>query len=121
LGILVGELYHPLFGGIIDSPAAFAFQETPLQQFWPLVVGAIAIPEAYSVFQFQDPSKGEQWAMKTDHQPGDLGYDPLGLKPVDPTQFKIMQTRELNNGRLAMLGAAGMLAQEYVTGEKIFR
>eukprot|EP00747_Dinoflagellata_sp_TGD_P146456 gnl/TRDRNA2_/TRDRNA2_176696_c0_seq11.p1 gnl/TRDRNA2_/TRDRNA2_176696_c0~~gnl/TRDRNA2_/TRDRNA2_176696_c0_seq11.p1 ORF type:complete len:308 (+),score=77.08 gnl/TRDRNA2_/TRDRNA2_176696_c0_seq11:76-999(+) len=120
LGIIVGEQYHPLFGGNIDVPSAFAFQQTPLEQFWPVVVAAIAIPEVYSVFTFQDPLKGEQWAIKEDHQPGDLGYDPLGLKPEDPTQFKIMQTRELNNGRLAMLAAAGMLAQEYVTGQKIF-
>eukprot|EP00747_Dinoflagellata_sp_TGD_P146464 gnl/TRDRNA2_/TRDRNA2_176696_c0_seq6.p1 gnl/TRDRNA2_/TRDRNA2_176696_c0~~gnl/TRDRNA2_/TRDRNA2_176696_c0_seq6.p1 ORF type:complete len:310 (+),score=78.61 gnl/TRDRNA2_/TRDRNA2_176696_c0_seq6:76-1005(+) len=122
LGIIVGEQYHPLFGGNIDSPAAFAFQETPLQQFWPAVVAAIAIPEVYSTFAFQDPGagKGEQWAMRTDLQPGNLGYDPLGLKPVDPTQFQIMQTRELNNGRLAMLAAAGMLAQELASGKKIF-
>eukprot|EP00747_Dinoflagellata_sp_TGD_P146462 gnl/TRDRNA2_/TRDRNA2_176696_c0_seq4.p1 gnl/TRDRNA2_/TRDRNA2_176696_c0~~gnl/TRDRNA2_/TRDRNA2_176696_c0_seq4.p1 ORF type:complete len:310 (+),score=72.16 gnl/TRDRNA2_/TRDRNA2_176696_c0_seq4:79-1008(+) len=122
LGIIVGEQYHPLFGGNIDVPSAFAFQQTPLEQFWPVVVAAIAIPEVYSTFAFQDPGagKGEQWAMRTDLQPGNLGYDPLGLKPVDPTQFQIMQTRELNNGRLAMLAAAGMLAQELASGKKIF-
>merc|ERR1719367_2756642 len=42
LGILVGEQYHPLFGGNIDSPAIYAFQETPLQTFWPAVVAALA-------------------------------------------------------------------------------
>merc|ERR1740138_480335 len=63
LGILVAENFHPLFGGDIDVPAAFAFQQTPLQTFWPIVVAAIAIPEIYSVFSFQDPSKGEQWAI----------------------------------------------------------
>jgi len=31
-----------------------------------------------------------------------------------------MQTKELNNGRLAMLAAAGMIAQEFVTGQKLF-
>jgi hypothetical protein len=30
-----------------------------------------------------------------------------------------MQNRELNNGRLAMIAAAGMIAQELVTGEKL--
>merc|ERR1712093_251918 len=63
LGMIVGELFHPLFGGNIDVPAAFAFQETPLQNFWPAVVAAIAIPEIYSVFTFQNPTKGKQWAM----------------------------------------------------------
>lgn len=31
-----------------------------------------------------------------------------------------MQTKELQNGRLAMLGAAGMIAQELVNGKEIF-
>jgi len=120
LGMLVGEQFHPLFGGDIDVPAYIAFQQTPLQAFWPAVVAAIAIPEIFSVFTFQDPSKGEQWAMKLDHTPGDLGFDPLGLKPKDPKEFKEMQTKELNNGRLAMIAAAGMIAQELATGEKLF-
>merc|ERR1711959_297768 len=97
LGILVGENFHPLFGGDIDVPAAFAFQQTPLETFWPAVVAAIAIPEVFSVFTFQDPTKGETWAMKEDHIPGDLGFDPLGLKPTDPAAFKEMQNKELNN------------------------
>merc|ERR1719261_1199638 len=70
LGILVGENFHPLFGGNIDVPAAFAFQETPLQQFWPAVVFAIAIPEVFSVATFQPPNdnfKGDDnWLMRTD-------------------------------------------------------
>ena len=35
-----------------------------------------------------------------------------GLKPTDPKQFADMQTKELQNGRLAMIGAAGMCSQE---------
>merc|ERR1712205_229359 len=57
LGIVVGEQFHPLFGGDIDVPSYIAFQQTPLENFWPAVVTAIAIPEIFSVFTFQDPSK----------------------------------------------------------------
>merc|ERR1712139_11556 len=53
LGILVGEQFHPLFGGDIDLPAYITFQFTPLQTFWPAVVAAIAIPEVFSVFTFK--------------------------------------------------------------------
>jgi len=121
LGMLVGEKFHPLFGGDIDVPAYLAFQQTPLEAFWPAVVAAIAIPEVFSVFTFQNPTQGGRtWEMKEDHVPGDLGFDPLGLKPKDPEKFKEMQTKELNNGRLAMIAAAGMIAQEYVTGQKLF-
>jgi hypothetical protein len=123
LGILVGEQFHPLFGGNIDAPAYRAFQETPLQTFWPVVLAAIALPEVFSVFSFNSPGAegGEGWTMKGDRVPGDLGWDPLGLKPTDPAELKTMQTKELNNGRLAMIAAAGMLAQELATGEKVFR
>jgi len=106
-------------------PAYLAFQQTPLETFWPAVVAAIAIPEIFSVFQFENPAEqnlmtGEYWKMKDDHEPGDLGFDPLGLKPKDPKELKAMQSKELNNGRLAMIAAAGMIAQELATGQKLF-
>ena len=37
LGMVVGENYHPLFGGDIDVSAYLAFQQTPLQTFWPAI------------------------------------------------------------------------------------
>jgi hypothetical protein len=121
LGILVGESFHPLFGGNIDVPAYVAFQQTPLQTFWPAVIAAIAVPEVFSVFTFENPNTYEkQWTIKSEHQPGDFGFDPLGLKPQDPKEFKEMQTKELNHGRLAMIAAAGMVAQELATGQKLF-
>merc|ERR1712139_114753 len=58
--------------------------------------------------------------MGDDHVPGDLGFDPLGLKPKDPKEFKEMQTKELQNGRLAMIAAAGMIAQEVASNQKLF-
>jgi len=53
--------------------------------------------------------------LKNNYYPGDIGFDPLGLKPTDPKEFAEMQTKELNNGRLAMLAAIGMIVQEQVT------
>ena len=50
---------------------------------------------------------------------GDIGFDPLGLKPEDPEELNLMITKELQNGRLAMLAAAGFLAQEAVDGKGI--
>jgi len=129
LGILVGEQFHPLFGGNIDVPSYIAFQQTPLQTFWPAVLVAIAIPEIFSVFSFQTPANiiglqstpgRELWAIRTDHVPGDLGFDPLGLKPTNPEEWRQMQNKELNNGRLAMIASAGMIAQELASGQKLF-
>jgi light-harvesting complex I chlorophyll a/b binding protein 4 len=129
LGFLVGENFHPLFGGDIDVPAYLAFQQTPLQTFWPAVVFAIAIPEIFSVFSFETPALftgplatkgGMPWSIRYDFESGDLGFDPLGLKPTDPAELLAMQNKELNNGRLAMIAAAGMIVQELATGEKLF-
>jgi len=127
LGFPLAEQFHPLFGGNVDVPSFSAFQQTPLQTFWPAVVTVIAIFEVFSVFTFQNPasrledgSPAQPWTIRSDHMPGDLGFDPLGLKPTDPTELLAMQNKELNNGRLAMIAIAGMIVQEGVTGQKLF-
>merc|ERR1719343_705281 len=116
LGIFVAEQWHPLFGGNIDVPAYRAFQETPLQQFWFAVLLAIGIFEAPSIQSFNWYGPSTEWTLRTDRIPGDFGFDPLGLKPKNPKEFLELQNKEINNGRLAMFAAAGMIAQEYVTG-----
>jgi len=58
--------------------------------------------------------------QKKDRLPGELGFDPLGLKPKDPAELKTIQTKEINNGRLAMLAVVGILMQELVTQQKTF-
>jgi hypothetical protein len=54
--------------------------------------------------------------LKPAYTPVDLGFDPLGLKPNDPAELRTMQEKELSHGRLAMIAAAGFMAQEAVTG-----
>lgn len=127
LGFPIAEQFHPLFGGGIDVPSFSAFQQTPLQTFWPAVIVLISIIEVFSVFTFVNPasrledgSPAQPWTIRTDHVAGDLGFDPLGLKPTDPAELLAMQNKELNNGRLAMLAIAGMVAQEGATGSKLF-
>mmetsp|Transcript_17582 Transcript_17582/g.53610 ORF Transcript_17582/g.53610 Transcript_17582/m.53610 type:complete len:199 (+) Transcript_17582:91-687(+) len=120
VGFLVAEKFHPLFGGNIDAPSYLAFQQTPLQTFWPFVVTAIGwIEYSTSVVNFEAPGEA-LWTLKADYENGDVGFDPLGLKPTDADALKDMQTRELQNGRLAMLGIAGMVVQELITGNTLF-
>ena len=80
----------------------------------------VAIHEVLSVFTFNSPFGGELWSIRSDYASGDLGWDPLGLKPTNPAELKDMQTKEINNGRLAMIGIVGMLGQELAHGEKLF-
>merc|ERR1711976_82419 len=126
LGFLVGENFHPLFGGDIDVPSYIAFQATPLQVFWPAVLVALTVLEYPAIGTFKAPVNEDgtyidrdSFAISADRVPGDIGFDPLGLKPSDPEEFLEMQNKELNNGRLAMISIAGFVAQELVSKEKI--
>jgi len=114
LGFVVAEKFHPLFGGNIDVPSAFV-GTTELaatsQQFWVAAGIAMALLET-NPLQYVGGSD-------TGRVPGDLGFDPLGLKPKDEKSLIPMQNRELSNGRLAMLAIAGAIAQELVTGQKL--
>ncbi len=58
--------------------------------------------------------------LQEDYYPGDIGFDPFGLKPADAAEFAEMQTKELQNGRVAMIAAAGFIAQELVNEQPIF-
>lgn len=119
-GFIIAEFFHPLFGGNINVPSYVAFQQTPLQNFWPVVVGYIGVIEIFSVATFASPFDGAFWTLKPERIPGDFNFDPAGIAPKGKAEMKEMQTKELNNGRLAMLGIAGMVAQELVSGSKIF-
>ena len=120
VGILAGEAveFSPLFSNKITGPAIFQFQEADQLTGFGFafgIVGLISIVEGFSVEKLWDGGK-----MKSDIVNGDLNWDPLGLKPSDPAEFRLLQTKEINNGRLAMIGAAGMIVQELVNGKGIF-
>jgi hypothetical protein len=53
--------------------------------------------------------------LKEDYQPGDLGFK----LPMNE-ETGILMDKELNNGRLAMIGVLGMMSQELVTHLPLF-
>merc|ERR1712146_252803 len=97
--------------GPFKGAVASHFAPTALANFWPAFLALNGFHEYYTEFI---RSKGEP--MMT----GDFGFDPLGLKPKDPAALKTMQNKELNNGRLAILAASGLIAQELATGKAVF-
>jgi len=127
-GIVAGELFPIFFGSDITGPAIYHFQQAEyvLSAFAPNVVGLALAIEGYNIINgwqsvdetFADPSGLA--GLRTTYVNGDLNFDPLGLKPKNPSDLKTISTKELNNGRLAMLAVAGIVAQELVTGVKIF-
>ena len=114
VGYLAGEAVSGPFG--ITGPANDQLAQVPAPAFalLTLFIGYNEIRRAQ--IGWVEPDLG-QWSktlftLRDNYYPGDVGFDPLGLKPSDPKAFADMQTRELQNGRLAMIGAAGMCAQE---------
>merc|ERR1719311_1441531 len=83
----------------------------------------IALCELYrALYGWVKPTEkgpGRNRLLADDYYPGDIGFDPLGLKPTDALEFEEMATKELQHGRLAMLAIAGFVAQELVDGQII--
>jgi len=117
-GFLVQEGFHPLFNGI-NGPAIDQIPQLPVPLWFAMTLG-IGIAETTRIQKgWANPYEGMEnvQGLKDSYYPGDLGFDPLGLKPEDPAEFRLMQERELSHGRLGMLAAAGFMAQEAATGK----
>jgi hypothetical protein len=120
VGFLVGEKVEGssfLFDASIHGPAISHLPQVPAP-FWAVLAATIARLEVDRARLGWVPPEecpvDKPGLLRAEYIPGDLGFDPLGIKPKDPESFKIMQTKELQNGRLGMLAAAGFLAQELV-------
>ena len=125
IGFLVGEKVEGssfLFDAQISGPAITHITQVP-DGFWAVIIAFIGAYEASRAEAgWVDPADcpvDQPGLLKDDYMPGDLKFDPFGLMPEDPEEFEVMQTKELQNGRLAMLAAAGFLAQEAVDGQGI--
>jgi len=142
LGYLVAEPFHPFFNGAVTGPA-----NTHLGQvqeiapfFFAWLTMSIATAEIFrakvgwespvdaassNLKLKQDEPEFEDtqtWLSKLNdnYYPGDLRFDPLNLKPKNAADFATMQTKELQNGRLAMIASIGMIVQEQVTHHTLF-
>lgn len=86
-------------GGNIGGPAFRHFQEVEevLPQFWEIVLVLIGAWELRRArIGWNDPGAVDQ--MKDDYNPGQVGFDPLGLFPDNNEEAYALQTKEINNG-----------------------
>merc|ERR1719426_379973 len=130
-GFLVQENFHPLFSAD-GGPAIEQIPSLPVPLWFGMTL-AIGIAESLRIQKgFANPYEKTEGAapqtafpreetsfqrLRAEYTPGDMGFDPLGLAPEDPAEFRIMQEKELSHCRLGMIAAAGFLAQEAVTGQ----
>jgi len=125
IGFLVGEKVEGssfLFDASIKGPAITHLAQVPAP-FWTALVFFIGVIESRRAQVGWVPPaevpEGQQGLLKDDYYPGDVGFDPLGLKPEGEEELNEMITKELQHGRLAMLAASGFIAQECVDGKGI--
>jgi hypothetical protein len=128
VGILIGETCGFLFDGKVTGPAIYQFQQVEAMSpiFSIGVVMLIAMAEVGTILSSWQPAK-ETFSnptgiarLKKGHITGDYGFDPLKLKPKSAIALTTMTNKEINNGRLAMIGVAGIVVQELVTNQAIF-
>jgi len=128
IGLLVTEApfsFHPLFNTASRDigPAIRHLDEVRVSTPFFFEILAVVIGAAEfgrSIRGWETPGNDENQVLKEDYYPGDIGFDPLGLKPDNFEDFSIMSTKELQHGRLAMLAVAGIVAQELVNGKEVF-
>jgi light-harvesting complex I chlorophyll a/b binding protein 1 len=111
LGQLVSSVHHPLLPAAING-------DKPLAAAGNLIVENPFAAAQIIFFIFVAEALGQKNQVKSG-VPGDLLFDPLGLKPEDPETWEKVQLRELKNGRLAMLAIAGMFYAELVSGNGV--
>lgn len=106
LGFVFTDFYHlPGFDySTVDAHDA-AVESGAMAQIL-LWVGLLEVLSGISIYQMLRGSGRE---------PGDFGLDPIGFG-TDPEKLKSLQSKEIANGRLAMLAFSGIVTQAVLTG-----
>ncbi len=121
LGYIIGESTPTITYGmdVHHTIANNQLPEIPGTVLFPFFL-TINIVEALRASRgWVEPGLGPLFTLRENYYPGDIGFDPLGFKPKDAKEYADMQSKELSNGRLAMLAAAGMCVQEQINGQGI--
>merc|ERR1719181_1261995 len=97
------DKWKPLFDGKISSNPLLAITQVPKLGLIQIFV-FIGFIEVLGILN----------SRRSDYEPGNF----LGSSQWETDEgWESYQTKELNNGRLAMFGAIGMLTGSYITGK----
>ena len=129
IGLLITEepiAFHPLFevNNKDIGPAIRHLDEVRASspiffEVFALFIGALEVNRA--LIGWKSPEGETKFQeLNDEYYPGDVNFDPLGLKPDDAEEFFAMSTKEIQHGRVAMLATAGIIAQEITNGKEIF-
>jgi len=118
VGLIVQDVFHPLFKDELIGKSIYHYQIVSERYPWvpAFLISFIGLIELINI------QKG--WEMvsltdgiadlRADYIPGDLGFDPFGLSSSGSDEFRVMRTKELNNGRLAMIACVLIVLKQYI-------
>ena len=112
---MVASVAIPVTELVTHQPAIHVLDDSST---FAAFVAAVAVAETRSLkLGWKSPFENASnlFVMDEFYQPGDLGIDPFGKK-----DNSFMANAELNNGRLGMISAIGMMVQEFVFDNPIF-
>mmetsp|Transcript_20922 Transcript_20922/g.36270 ORF Transcript_20922/g.36270 Transcript_20922/m.36270 type:complete len:292 (+) Transcript_20922:85-960(+) len=102
-GMITADKFHPFFDGKLSRNPLLAIVQTPKLGILQILL-FITFVEVLQVSKSKMP----------DDIPGNFLY---GFPRPDDELWNNYQTRELNNGRLAMFGSIGMLVGSYISAK----
>jgi light-harvesting complex I chlorophyll a/b binding protein 1 len=111
---MLAAILLPLSEQFSDNLGIHFFQDHP--EFVGLGLSFMFIGEFSSMIRGWENPSVKLFRLKEDYQPGDFGLT-FG---VNEASLGDKMDKELNNGRLAMVGILGMMAQELVTQQQLF-
>jgi Chlorophyll A-B binding protein len=111
---MVASILLPLSEQFSDNLGIHFFQDHP--DFVSVGLSLMFISEFSSMIRGWENPRVKPFTLKEDYQPGDLGLK-FG---VNDESLGNQMDKELNNGRLAMIGILGMMAQELATQQQLF-
>jgi len=123
VGWVASELLHPSLSTLLNKPSLLATTAAGVQEkapallngglekvptwFWGVIVVVSAVSDISRMISISE--------KPLTFTPGALGFDPLNFyTQADAKERKDLQLKELNNGRLAMIGIASFAVKEYL-------
>jgi len=111
---MVASILLPLSEQFSDNLGIYFFQNNP--ELVSFGLSLMFISEFSSMIRGWENPTVKLFSLKEDYQPGDFGLT-FG---VNNASMGIQMDKELNNGRLAMIGILGMMVQELATQQQLF-
>jgi light-harvesting complex I chlorophyll a/b binding protein 1 len=115
---MVASILLPLTEQFSDNLGIHFFQDHP--EFVELGLSFMFLSEFSSMIRGWENPLVKPFALKEDYQPGDFGLTFGVNETVMGEQMGEQMDKELNNGRLAMIGILGMIVQELATQQQLF-